>query len=308
MAEWASHQPIPCRLKTTSTDPFNGHIQRTDGWDIVFRHDNGSCEGGICAQLDHEIEKYDGTNGELIAWVRIPSISKSTNTDFYIYYGNGCIDIDPQNKTGVWDSTKGWRGVWHLHESGGDATDSTTYGSSGTLSGTVTQGASGQIDGGYDFGTDGKVDTGDQTHYEFGSNSFAVNLWVNVDQSTGADQVLQYKGGYGSGNAGYAFVTNSTASTVDFRVRDTSDNNAPSPAGSITLDTWMHLVGVVDRSGNKVRLYQNGTEIGTGTDISGVGTLDDSDSQVLAFSYGSANEMDGLLDEARIYAGIQTAD
>ncbi|MGD2187352.1 MAG: C25 family cysteine peptidase, partial [Desulfobacterales bacterium] len=39
-----------------------------------------------------------------------------------------------------------------------------------------------------------------------------------------------------------------------------------------------------------------------------VGTLNDTDSQVLAFSYGTANEMRGLLDEIRVYSGIQTDD
>ncbi|MGD2186401.1 MAG: DUF2341 domain-containing protein, partial [Desulfobacterales bacterium] len=145
-------------LKTTAVDAVNGRIENANGWDIVFRHNDGGCGAGTaCVQLDHEIEKYDGTNGELIAWVSIPSVSKSADTDFYIYYGNICVDEDPQNATGVWDTANGWRGVWHLHESSGNATDSTTYASSGTLSGTVTQDSTGQIDGGYYFGSDGKV-------------------------------------------------------------------------------------------------------------------------------------------------------
>lgn len=69
-----------------------------DGYDILFMDDKG-----FANSLYHEIEKYDASTGELIAWVNIPSLSSSESTFFYIYYGNpdsGNQQI-PEN---VWDT------------------------------------------------------------------------------------------------------------------------------------------------------------------------------------------------------------
>jgi biopolymer transport protein ExbB len=57
-------------------------VAQTDGGDIMFTAGDG------VTKLDHEIEKYDPTTGELVAWVEVRSLSGSTNTDIYIYYGN----------------------------------------------------------------------------------------------------------------------------------------------------------------------------------------------------------------------------
>ena len=67
-----------------------------DGSDIVFADET-------MTKLDHEIEKYDNSTGELIAWVRVPLLSSSTDTDIHLYYGNPSSP-DQSNKTGVWDA------------------------------------------------------------------------------------------------------------------------------------------------------------------------------------------------------------
>ncbi|NIO12218.1 MAG: DUF2341 domain-containing protein, partial [Deltaproteobacteria bacterium] len=82
----------------------SGHVEKEQGWDIVFK----SSDGHI---LDHEIEEYDGTNGVLVAWVRVPSVSKSASTVIYMYYGNICILESQENVPGVWDAD--FKGVWH---------------------------------------------------------------------------------------------------------------------------------------------------------------------------------------------------
>src|SRR3989344_5660578 len=88
-------------LKSTG----NGvHVASATGLDILFTDVNGT-------KLDHEIELYTATTGNLIAWVEVPSISASANTTVYIYYGNASA-ADQSNATGVWDAN--YKGVWHL--------------------------------------------------------------------------------------------------------------------------------------------------------------------------------------------------
>jgi hypothetical protein len=68
-------------LKTTE------HVTSATGDDILFRAlDDATCGGVGMAPctLDHEIETYNGTTGELVAWVRIPSLSATSDTTLYI--------------------------------------------------------------------------------------------------------------------------------------------------------------------------------------------------------------------------------
>ena len=95
-----------------------------DGDDILFTSSDGT------TQLDHEIEEFDGSTGELVAWVEVPSLS--TGTMLHMYYGNATCGSQ-QNPTGVWDSN--FKGVWHLKETTGgtDAIrDSTSNDNDGT--------------------------------------------------------------------------------------------------------------------------------------------------------------------------------
>ena len=71
-------------------------------------------------KLSHEIEDYDSTNGDIVAWVKIPSLSSSSDTEIYMYYGCGTAD-NQQNASGVWDDD--YVGVWHLTESGNGTAD-----------------------------------------------------------------------------------------------------------------------------------------------------------------------------------------
>jgi hypothetical protein len=62
---------FPVLISITDTDLRDK--ARSDGNDIVFRWDDGTCATGPCIGLDHEIEKWNSSTGELIAWVRIPT-------------------------------------------------------------------------------------------------------------------------------------------------------------------------------------------------------------------------------------------
>jgi hypothetical protein len=112
-------------LKTAPT----GDIQNANGYDIIFRGlDATACDGAAPCGLSHEIEDYDGVNGELIAWVRVPKLSAENgdppptqeDTVIYMYYGNTCTTAsdDPQDAAGVWSNN--YKGVWHLKEDEAD--------------------------------------------------------------------------------------------------------------------------------------------------------------------------------------------
>ena len=106
-------QNFPVLIHNTSYDFYN-HAQY-DGDDFVF------VSADNMTKYNHEIEKYDGASGELIAWINVTSLSDSEDTIIWMYYGNP--NCDPQqNIPGTWDSN--FVGVYHMDDSFGTLTDS----------------------------------------------------------------------------------------------------------------------------------------------------------------------------------------
>ena len=98
---------------------------QNDGDDILFM--DGS---GVANRLLHEIEMYDVSNGELVAWVNVNNLISTVDTVLYVYYGNPSCGSQ-QYPERVWDSN--YMGVWHLNEGGtGKRFDSTSLSNDGT--------------------------------------------------------------------------------------------------------------------------------------------------------------------------------
>jgi hypothetical protein len=95
-------QPVPVRL---ASDPDLAALALADGADIVVT------DGDAVTRLDHEIERFDETTGELVAWVRVPQVEAGVDELLYLYVGNPTA-VDQQDAEGVFDATT--EGVWHL--------------------------------------------------------------------------------------------------------------------------------------------------------------------------------------------------
>lgn len=75
------------------------------GADILFTASDG------LTKLNYERGNYSSSTGQLVAWVQIPSLSATSDTTIYMYYGNSSA-TDQQNASGTWNSN--YLGVWHL--------------------------------------------------------------------------------------------------------------------------------------------------------------------------------------------------
>lgn len=103
---WLYRKPVVIdadQIDATLTD-FPVLIQVTDaelaaaaqigGEDIVFTAADG------LTRLDHEIESWDRGTGALTAWVRVPTLDDTTDTDLFVYYGNATA-VDQQDPGAV---------------------------------------------------------------------------------------------------------------------------------------------------------------------------------------------------------------
>ena len=120
-----------------------GRVQNASGYDVIFASDSG-----CTTKLNHEVETYNAGTGAVNYWVKIPTVSHSSDTVIYMCYGNASITASEENKNGVWDSN--FKIVAHLGNGTTlSANDSTSNASHGTITGATA--ASGGIDGGASF-------------------------------------------------------------------------------------------------------------------------------------------------------------
>ena len=164
-------------LKTVAN---GGHVANANGYDIGFYADSG---GTI--KLKWQVEKYDGTTGNLIAWVKIPSVSSSTDTVFYLMYGNSAINTDQSDPPNTWDSS--FKAVWHLgNGSTLSLNDSTSNGSNLANVG-ATGATTGKISGGAGpfNGTSQCLKT--TSAINLGTNKVTLSAWVNITGYTNSN-------------------------------------------------------------------------------------------------------------------------
>lgn len=279
------------------------------GGDIRFTSDAEGTTRLACEIVTFAIDN-DPANGVGQIWVNVASISSVTDTSIWVWY-NKAGESQPARAAAygmeaTWNSS--FVGVWHLDETSGNAIDSTSHTTDGTLSGGVTRQATGPVGKGYSFdGIDGQVSMGDPIdgHLDFGTGSFTAAIWVVVSGTTGDYQMPLWKGGSATVRPGYCWVTSGPPSGFYPNVNDVEqDRVSMEPGFPLTWDVWMHSVIVRDAGADLFRGYKDGVPITPATDISIVGDIDTTDDFLLS---RLAKPFYGLLDEVRMSDVIRSA-
>ena len=283
-------------LKTVAN---GGHVESSSGYDIIFRGtDDTTCGGAGTSPctLDHEIEKYVGTTGELVAWVRVPSIN--SGTVIYIYYGDSSITSSTENKNGVWDVS--YKGVWHLGESGSPYNDSTSN-ANNSIAGIYPTQTSGILGNGESF-------NGSSNYINFGSNitisgSITVSQWVNPNNNTWEYiRILQRANGDGNG---FSMRNAYAARRFWWQAKRYSNSAVAQIDADYTMGTWYYLAGIYDSWENTLSLYLNGVkQTSTTSDVAS-----DGGGNVLEFGKRANQNMqwfNGIMDEVRISATVRS--
>ena len=84
---------------TLRTISNGGHVANSNGYDIGFYTDSSGS-----TKLKWEIDSYNPVTGQLIAWVKIPTLSSTSDTSFYLFYGDPSITTDQSDPVNTWDS------------------------------------------------------------------------------------------------------------------------------------------------------------------------------------------------------------
>jgi hypothetical protein len=283
-------------LKTVTN---GGHVYYSEGYDIIFRASDQ------VTQLPHEIEKYDGSTGTLIAWVKVDPLFNNcptTGTDIYMYYGNTEISSSTENPTGVWDSN--YKGVWHLKEDPSGTSpqmkDSKNT-NHGTSYGSMTSGdqVSAKVNGGLDLdGSDDYIDVTNSSSSLNVGNLFTVEMWIKRTTTGGANEDSLLTKVYGNY---YSFKLNiTTVNNLQLYVYNGSGYTAAT-GGTIADTTNFHYIGGY-ADGTNLRVFRDGV-VDPGTfPIGGTIPYDSSDLLMGVGIWGGTlgGYTDAIIDEVRI--------
>ncbi len=278
-----------------------------DGDDILFMADTG-----VATKLYHEIEHYDGSTGEFVAWVNIPSVSDDEDTVLYMYYGNpGCSSQQFPEKT--WDSN--YCGVWHLN----DFDDSTINDNFGTNHGTVSN--SGIIGNAKDFEKTEQdyielVDMPEPADNSITTGTFEA--WLKPEEFCSATIICKSDNNYEPDRRSYAFhlyeigtfqfgAAPGTWYPGERTITATTDDS------HVTPGIWQQIAGTADLSTRIIKLYYNGEEKESATVIKGdppeyFYDIDLNEWFGVQRGEGAFNYYDGILDEVRISKIIRSAE
>ncbi len=277
---------FPILVYRFKDDDLFSHAQ-VDGDDICFvlYSDNST-------KLNHEIESYSIGTGWI--WVNVTSLSSSTDTKLWMYYGNTTCNSQ-ENIQGTWDSN--FVLVQHLNEArstnAGHYKDSTNYDNDGTLT---------DIDNDT-VQTNGKV--GKAIHFEgdadyitvFDSASLQVSttmageIWLNKDSWLTRARPFSYW--HTTQNKGW-LTHFDTDRIFDIYIGGGSAQNEQSgialASSGFSYIAWSYNSGTIDMYVNKNK-YTTSTE-------SSISTHDND--LFIGRSYTAADYFNGLIDEIRI--------
>jgi RHS repeat-associated protein len=275
-----------------------GQVQNSNGYDIIFTSDAAGQN-----QLDHEIDSYNPLSGAVNFWVRIPTLSHTTDTVIYLFYGNPSITTSQENKAGVWQNN--YTGVWHF---------SNALDSLGANNGTVNSGVSfqsGQIGQAAVFaGNSSSYITFPNVMSLSTSSTLTESVWVNaasVPVYSREDAELGSTSNYGQ--FVFSFQLNGSgfsAGPAQGGVADQLITGAP----SITAGSW-HYLTLVLNSGN-FAFYQDGVQIGSqayNSTTSAAST--NNDGWILGevmYQGTSYYPMEGAIDNATVSSVVRSSD
>jgi hypothetical protein len=272
---------------------------KSDGGDIRITKSDGTTE------VAREIVVIDttGKTGE-VHFQADGTLSGSSDTDYYIYYGNsGASDYATSGTYGaenVWDSNH--KAVWHLQESSAESVVDSTSNSvdEGSASSSATD-TDGIVERGFDLNgsTDGIIFDGTSASNNLQpASAVQFEMWFNPDSLS--NQVL-WANFINSTNVGTGFWF--WNSNFRAQIGTSGWTNLTYANTNFSTGTWYYAVGNWD--GSDYKLYIDGVERDTGAYT---GSQTYFGSQSILGNRGGLDDFNGQIDEVRFHDTARSAN
>lgn len=261
----------------------SAHVQNANCYDCIFTSDNAGA-----TLLKWEAESY--TAGSLAAHVLMSSLSSSSDTQFYIFYGKAGIGSFQGGAAGsAWDAN--YVAIQHLSALPSSAVDSIS-GASATIANVTA--ATGEIGGAGGFnGSSASLDMGNGTALRF-SGDFTLSAWFN-SASTGYQVILGKQTPVNTDE--WLLAINAHAGGTVELWDQTASSYAHTP---YTASAWQHVACL--RASGTINCYVNGTVGTSASSPTNFGSLTGYNNLFIGQrQYTGAEEwFNGTLDEVRL--------
>lgn len=275
-------------LKTTAN---GGEVQNANAYDVTF-----STDAAGTSLLNWEVESYNASTGQLVAWIKLPSLTTSASTTIYMRYNQAGISTFQGGSAGsVWDAN--FDGVWHMNQTltaaGQTLTDYTSNAHVATSFGTWASGQT--VAGPVGSAINNLKANGD--YFQVSSSGgtwaskagdFTAEGWFNVST---LDQTTMTFGASAYGNDMNFFGAH-------YRLYNGSDDIVDATA--TPASTWVHLV--ITRASGTLTVYHNGVST-----ISGAGATFTYNLDNFFISNGQGSSSNIQADEMRISSIARSA-
>lgn len=290
-------------LRTTVN---GGHMRSSSGNDILFTQADG------VTLLPYQLEKYSANTGQLVAWVKVPSISSAANTTIAIYYGKTGTS-SPSTNT-IWDAN--YLGIWHFSSNVADATSNgrnlTNTGTTNYNNASNIIGDSRQLNNSPFVASNSaslkylKLPTGTLS----GVTNFTFEGWVLLDDNTTSwERIFDF----GQSTNINMFLTPSMGTNGIKRFAITTGGNSGEQqvsSGSTTASgSWHHFAVTIDAGSNTSTLYYDGVADATNTGVTlRPSNLATDNTDYFGRSQYSADEgLYGKIDEFRLSNTVRSS-
>jgi hypothetical protein len=239
-----AHYPLLVRgtFPTLRTAAHGGHVRSANGYDIAL-----GIDAACAVPLPFLREYWNGSTGDLVAFVALPSISSSAASTLFVCYGNASISSDPQSPSAVWDTAL--QGRWGFP---GGSTLSAKDSTLNALDGTIFNAAAtiGIIDGGALLnGSTAYIDMGASPALDPAA-AFTIEAWFNPAASWPQPDGAIVGKIDDSVQNGYMIWYTATGNLYVFL------NGTATYAGTFATGSWYHLALTWD--GATYTMYVNG--------------------------------------------------
>jgi RHS repeat-associated protein len=252
-----------------ATVASGGGVTNANGFDIIFTSDSAGT-----TLLPFEQVSYSSSNGAVSYWVKVPSLSHTTDTVIYMFYGNAGISTNQSTSASVWDSN--FKGVWHLSQNptatAPQMKDSTSNANNGTVQGTWHNNQ--QLDS--LFG-EGLNFVASQTDYVSTANSFAspgpgsetLEIWFNTTSASGTKLIGFENGQTGSSGSFDRHIYLGTNGKIYGGFYSCTYSGNLLSSSTYNDGNWHEAVVTLDTSAQQAKLYVDGAQVGSTVTCSG---------------------------------------
>lgn len=297
---------FPVLIRLTDTN-FDFSQARSDGSDIRFTRSENLI-------LPFEIELWDAFEQKAAIWVKVDTIYGNNSEQSIIMHWGNTEDIPTQRDVSTFDTSDGFKGVWHLGENTETVFDATQNHYDGIKFGNLNV-ASSVIGHGISFnGGEAYCDMGNV--FNPGSSNFTVSAWIKragsglqtiLAKSNGGEPFKEYGWSLSIGGANelHCFMANGGTTWGD-----TGSFHFWSKVEELTDTTrWYFIAAVIDREDTiNCKIYIDGAEVTDNTygNIAGISSLENDVAIRIGAESDGGFQYTGLIDEVVISHTIRS--